>query len=194
MTQTKLARFSKLSMHFLRSVAESHFASDGTFKSAVDDVISLSFSGDLSLLCRQTICVLQKFSSHCQKPSKRVALLLTFWLLQELPNLFSLPSFSLLFRSHRLPHTIFLSARWPELALFPLCVCCVNVLQYLLARTLPGVSPLALVGSCCGGITGRRFRPKPVAAVGGRMTDENDWGRWKHQLASTLLWRVMTWI
>lgn len=32
-------------------------------------------------------------------------------------NLFPLPSFSLLLRSHRLPHAIFLSTRWPELAI-----------------------------------------------------------------------------
>lgn len=81
-----------------------------------------------------------------------------------------------------------------SLQLFPLCMCCVKVHQYLLARTLPGFSPLSLVGSCCGGVAGLHFRPKPVAAVGGSMTDENDWGWWKHQLASTLLWRVLTWI
>lgn len=69
----------------------------------------------LNVLWRQT--VLQKISTHFRKPYKREESLLTFWLLQELPNLFPLPSFSLLVRSHRLPHTIFLSTRWSVLAI-----------------------------------------------------------------------------
>lgn len=106
------------------------------------------------LLCRRTICVLQKLSSLCQKPCKRVALLLTFWLQQELPNLY--------FCHHLVQCSTPIAYLTPfpsapgDLSshLFPLAVCCVNVHQYLLALTPPGVSPLALVGSCCGGIAG----------------------------------------